>query len=71
MLFTNGRDVVCNVPTKSEGLNVEEKLQLMCYLSSHLQRDDNSTPKPRRQWHNIQGKATYPLVGEDAQQWIY
>ncbi len=37
------------------------------YLSSHLKIDDNSTPKLRRKWREIQGKATYHLVGEDAQ----
>ncbi|NEP03794.1 MAG: hypothetical protein F6K25_10280 [Okeania sp. SIO2G4] len=56
--------------SKSEELNIEKKLQLMRYLSSHLQRNDNSTPKPRRKWRDIQGKATYPLVGEDAQEWV-
>jgi hypothetical protein len=25
---------------------------------------------PRRQWHEIRGGATYPLVGEDAQEWV-
>ncbi|NEP40111.1 MAG: hypothetical protein F6K35_13060 [Okeania sp. SIO2H7] len=43
--------------SKSEELNIEKKLQLMRYLSSHLQRNDNSTPKPRRKWRDIQGKA--------------
>ena len=56
--------------SKSEELNIEEKLQLMRYLSSHLQRNDSLTPKPRRKWREIQGKATYPLVGEDAQEWV-
>ncbi|NES05349.1 MAG: hypothetical protein F6K22_22525, partial [Okeania sp. SIO2F4] len=56
--------------SKSEKLNIEEKLQLMRYLSSHLQINDNSTPKPGRKWRDIQGKATYPLVGEDAQEWV-
>ena len=42
----------------------------MRYLSSHLQRDNSSTPKRRRKWREIQGKATYPLVGEDAQEWV-
>ncbi len=26
--------------------------------------------KPRRQWREIVGTATYPLVGEDAQTWV-
>ncbi|NEO53566.1 MAG: hypothetical protein F6K54_11030 [Okeania sp. SIO3B5] len=56
--------------SKSEKLNIEEKLQLMRYLSNNLQINDNSTPKPRRKWREIQGKATYPLVGEDAQEWV-
>ena len=56
--------------SKSEKLNVEEKLQLMRYLSNNLQINDNSTPKPRRKWREIQGKAIYPLVGEDAQEWV-
>ncbi len=25
---------------------------------------------PRRQWHEIRGAATHPLVGEDAQEWV-
>ncbi|MGD1806306.1 hypothetical protein ACP6PL_12820 [Dapis sp. BLCC M126] len=56
--------------SKSEELNIEEKLQLMRYLSNNLQINDSSTPKPRRKWREIQGKATYPLVGEDAQEWV-
>ncbi|NET24033.1 hypothetical protein [Okeania sp. SIO1I7] len=56
--------------SKSEELSTEERLQLIRYLSSHLQINDNSTPKPGRKWREIQGKATYPLVGEDAQEWV-
>lgn len=56
--------------SKSEGLNPEEKLQLMRYLSSHLKKDENLTPKPRHKWREIQGKVTYPLVVEDAQEWV-
>ncbi|MGB3513331.1 MAG: hypothetical protein WBA93_29770 [Microcoleaceae cyanobacterium] len=56
--------------SKSKWLNIEEKLQLMRYLSNNLKRDDNSTPKPGRKWREIQGKATYPLAGEDAQEWV-
>ncbi|NET41744.1 hypothetical protein [Okeania sp. SIO2B3] len=56
--------------SKSEELNIEEKLQLMRYLSNNLQINDDSTPKTRRKWRDIQGKATYPLVGEDAQEWV-
>ncbi|NEQ37269.1 MAG: hypothetical protein F6K40_13730 [Okeania sp. SIO3I5] len=64
------QELLNELMSKSEELNVEEKLQLMGYLSSCLKRDDNSIPKPRRKWREIQGKATYPLVGEDAQEWV-
>jgi hypothetical protein len=56
--------------SKSESLNIEEKLQLMGYLSSHFKTDNHSTSKPQRKWCEIQGKVTYPLVGEDAQKWV-
>ncbi len=42
----------------------------MRYLSSNLKRDNNSTPKLRRKWREMQGKATYPLVAEYAQEWV-
>ena len=64
------QELLNELMSKSEKLNIEEKLKLMRYLSNNLQINDNSTPKPRRKWRDIQGKATYPLVGEDAQEWV-
>ena len=56
--------------SKSEALNLEEKLQLMSYLSDNLKKDHDLSPQARRKWGEIKGKATYPLVGEDAQAWV-
>ena len=64
------QELLNELMSKSEALNPEEKLQLMRYLSSHIKSDDNLTPKPAYKWREIQGKATYPLVGEDAQEWV-
>ena len=54
-----------------EQLTIEEKFQIITYTTEQLKRQ-TITPKaskPRCKWRDIQGKATYPLVGEDAQEW--
>lgn len=56
--------------SKSEALNLEEKLSLMSYLSDNIKKDHDNSPLARRKWSEIKGKATYPLVGEDAQAWV-
>ncbi|MBS3030434.1 MAG: DUF2281 domain-containing protein [Dolichospermum sp. DET50] len=47
----------------------EEVLNFIDFLQFKGQKQDVDQKK-RRKWADIQGKAPYPLVGEDAQVWV-
>ncbi|GBF81169.1 hypothetical protein [Aphanothece sacrum] len=47
------QELLNELMSQSEALNIEEKLQLMRYLSSNLKTDNNLTEKPRRKWREI------------------
>lgn len=47
----------------------EEQLRLIAHLA-HKAQEAYREAKPRRQWSEICGAAPYPMVGEDAQQWV-
>lgn len=64
------QELLNELMSKSERLNPEEKRQLMRYLSSHLQKDDNLMSKPRHKWREIRGIAPNLLNGKDAQEWV-
>ena len=50
-------------------LTPEEQQRVVAHLAENARRRYQAT-KPRRQWDEICGAAPYPLVGEDAQQWV-
>lgn len=54
---------------QSEKLTPDEQLQLIARLADRA-RGNYPASKPRRQWREICGAAPYPLVGEDAQDWV-
>lgn len=52
-------------------LTADEKLQLAAHLLEQARRDFAGS-RPRRRWAEIAGAAfsSYPLFGEDAQEWV-
>ena len=56
---------------QAEMLTPEEQMQLIAHLAEKAQEAHHATPsRPRRKWSEIVGAAPYPMVGEDAQQWV-
>ncbi|MDQ6693297.1 MAG: hypothetical protein M3014_02615 [Chloroflexota bacterium] len=54
---------------QAETLPPDEQLYLIAYLAERARQSFGEAPK-RRHWSEIRGAATYPLVGEDAQDWV-
>ena len=54
---------------QAEQLTPEEQLELISRLADQL-RIQTTLPKPQRKWSNLKGLASYPLMGEDAQEWV-
>ncbi len=55
---------------RAETLSVSDQLSLAVLL---IERARNHTPRPvatERKWMDVAGVASYPLTGEDAQQWV-
>jgi len=50
-------------------LTPEEQLRLIAYLADQARQSARQRPSPR-QWRDIKGAATYPLMDEDAQNWV-
>jgi hypothetical protein len=49
-------------------LTPEEQLRLIAYLAEQARK---SARKPsQKRWHDIKGAAAYPLMDEDAQDWV-
>jgi hypothetical protein len=57
---------------KLDNLTPAQQEQVLIFINSlYLQSKPNDIEqKQRRQWQEIRGKASYPLVGEDAQIWV-
>jgi hypothetical protein len=52
-----------------EKLSAEERLELVQKVAEGLKSKPQSTSeKPK--WADLRGMAPYPLMGEDAQQWV-
>ncbi len=51
-----------------ESLTIEDQMALITHLQEQVQRTQQD--RPRKSWHDIQGTAPYPMVGEDAQEWV-
>ncbi len=54
---------------QADKLAPEEQLRLIAHIAQKAQEAYRET-RPRRQWSEICGSASYPMVGEDAQQWV-
>lgn len=56
--------------TNAEQLPLAEQLQLVTTLLEKIRQSYAATDVPRLRWSDICGVAPYPLVGEDAQNWV-
>ena len=54
---------------QTEKLTPEEQLRLIAYLAEQARKSTRQQPPPKR-WQDIKGAAPYPLVDEDAQNWV-
>jgi len=52
-----------------EQLTPEEQLTVMGHLVEHVKKHVTQS-SPRRKWSDLKGMAPYPLLGEDAQEWV-
>ncbi|MEH2211415.1 hypothetical protein [Nostoc sp.] len=52
-----------------EQLTPEEQLTVMGHLVERMKKHIIQA-QPKRKWSNLKGMASYPLLGEDAQEWI-
>ncbi|NJL36183.1 MAG: hypothetical protein HC840_14995 [Leptolyngbyaceae cyanobacterium RM2_2_4] len=53
-----------------EQLTTEEQLKVISHTTEQLKRRTVPHHQPKRKWLDIAGTAPYPLVGEDAQEWV-
>lgn len=54
---------------RADALTFDEKLYLIAHLSEKV-REAYQVSRPRRQWREICGSVSHPLLGEDAQAWV-
>ena len=61
-----------DVLQQAEQLPPAEQLELAATLVKRIQSlyGDDLKPKRRRDWLELEGAAQYPLLGEDAQEWV-
>jgi hypothetical protein len=52
-----------------EQLTPEEQLTVMGHLVDRVKKRVTQSP-PRRKWSDLKGMAPYPLLVEDAQEWV-
>lgn len=52
-----------------EQLTPEEQLTVMGHLVERVKKYINQAP-PKSKWSDLKGMAPYPLLGEDAQEWV-
>ncbi|MBD2519023.1 hypothetical protein H6G93_29510 [Nostoc sp. FACHB-973] len=52
-----------------EQLTPEEQLTVMGHLVERVKKHITQA-QPKRKWSDLKGMAPYPLLGEDAQQWV-
>jgi hypothetical protein len=58
-----------NVLKQIEQLTTEERLELIQKVAEGLKSKPKSTSR-KPKWADLRGMAPYPLMGEDAQQWV-
>ncbi|MFN6487702.1 MULTISPECIES: hypothetical protein [unclassified Nostoc] len=52
-----------------EQLTPEEQLMVMGHLVERMKKHITQA-QPKRKWSDLKGMASYPLLGEDAQEWV-
>ncbi|MEH2378084.1 MAG: hypothetical protein V7K27_04130 [Nostoc sp.] len=52
-----------------EQLTPEEQLTVMGHLVERVKKHITQA-QPKRKWSDLKGIAPYPLLGEDAQEWV-
>lgn len=52
-----------------EQLTPEERLELIRQIAQGLKTSDR-TLKAKPRWSDLKGMAPYPMMGEDAQEWV-
>ncbi|MCC5607464.1 hypothetical protein LC612_11850 [Nostoc sp. CHAB 5834] len=52
-----------------EQLTPQEQLTVMGHLVERIKKHINQA-QPKRNWNDLKGMAPYPLLGEDAQEWV-
>lgn len=62
--------LLAQVLREIEQLNPEEQLEVISHATDLLKCQRATHRKPQRKWLDIAGNAPYPLVGEDAQEWV-
>jgi hypothetical protein len=55
---------------QAEQLPVDEQLQLLARLAERLRQQYPTAAAPTYPWMSLQGLATHPYLGEDAQAWV-
>ncbi|MCT7986379.1 hypothetical protein NG796_24210 [Laspinema sp. A4] len=53
-----------------EQLTAEEQVEVLNHTTEQLKRRTQTQGKPQKKWLDLAGTAPYPLVGEDAQEWV-
>lgn len=52
-----------------EQLTLEDQLTVMGHLVERMKKHITQA-QPKRKWSDLKGMAPYPLLGEDAQEWV-
>ena len=62
--------LLAQVLREIEQLSPEEQLQVISQTTELLKRQTATHGKPQRKWLDLAGTAPYPMMGEDAQEWV-
>lgn len=59
-----------DIMNQAKRLTLDEQLRLIAYLSEQARLAKTKKPPTPKQWRDLRGAAAYPLVAEDAQDWV-
>ncbi len=54
---------------RAEALSPEERQELLDQLQEQVETEEHAV-EPRPSWQSIAGTLPYPVLGEDAQEWV-
>ncbi|MFM7368981.1 hypothetical protein [Sphaerospermopsis sp. FACHB-1194] len=71
-MMTTAQENKKSILEKLDNLTPAQQEKVLIFIESlYLQSQPNDIEqKQRRKWQEIRGKAPYPLVSEDAQNWV-